>query len=214
MAETRLRNLKGIRKESGKTQEEVARDLDIPISSYRGYEQLTTNPELPRVELIADYFNCAVDDLLGKPRNVIDVCVGDMVNVPLLGSIAAGEPIEMDAADNVFPISSSIYLEHPHSFLLHVEGESMNKRIPNGSLVLIDRDEREPIEGSPFAVCVNGYDATIKKLRRLSNGIELVPDSWDVTYKPKQYDFGNPNDEEITIIGRVVWMTAPFDYEI
>ncbi len=32
-----------------------------------------------------------------------------------------------------------------------------------------------------YAVCVNGFDATIKRVKPLSNGYELIPDSIDPT---------------------------------
>ena len=64
----------------------------------------------------------------------------------------------------------------------------------------------------PYAVCVNGFDATVKRVRTLSNGFELVPDSTDPTYKPTVYDYGEPDTETVTVIGRVVWYTLPFEW--
>ena len=61
-------------------------------------------------------------------------------------------------------------------------------------------------------MAVNGNDATIKRVKKLSNGFELVPDSTDPTYKPKVYDYGEDGTEEITVIGRVVWFCVPFDW--
>ena len=63
-------------------------------------------------------------------------------------------------------------------------------------------------------MCVNGYDATIKRVRRLQNGFELAPDSLDPTYKPTVYDFGEPGTDTVTIIGRVVYYVLPFDWEV
>ena len=135
------------------------------------------------------------------------------VEVPLYGSISAGTPIEMIETDESFVVPNSLNEKYPNAFLLKVKGESMNKKIPNGSYALID-PAKEVINGKVYAVCVNGFEATIKRVRQLNNGFELIPDSTDPTFKTKVYDYGEPETEEITVLGRVVWYCIPFDYEI
>ena len=61
---------------------------------------------------------------------------------------------------------------------------------------------------------MNGYAATIKRVKKLANGYELTPHSYDPTYLPIVYDYNRNDTEEVTIIGKVVWATMPFDYEI
>ena len=134
-------------------------------------------------------------------------------DVPLLGSIAAGTPIEMMEVDNSHPVPTTIHGKFPKAFLLKVEGESMNRILPNGSYALVDPDQKEPISGKPYAVCVNGYDATIKRVVKLSNGFELTPDSTDPTFRPTVYDYNEPGTDPVTIIGRVVFYVLPFDWE-
>ena len=89
----------------------------------------------------------------------------------------------------------------------------MNRVLPNGSYALIDPCEDVTADNKPYAVCVNGYSATIKRVRKLANGFELAPDSTDPTYKPVVYDYGEEGTETITVIGRVVWYCVPFDWE-
>jgi repressor LexA len=90
----------------------------------------------------------------------------------------------------------------------------MSRVLPNGCYVLVDPDQREPIvNGRPYALCVNGYDATVKRVRQLANGLELIPDSLDPTYRAQVFDSGVEGTETITIIGRVVWHTFPYDWE-
>jgi repressor LexA len=136
----------------------------------------------------------------------------DFIDVPLYGSIAAGTPIEMITIEDYVPIPRQVAERYPNAFLLKVQGESMNKRIPNYSYALINPID-EAIDGKAHAICVNGHDATIKRVHVLANGFELLPDSTDPTYKPTIYDYGEENTEVITIIGRVVWVTYPFDFD-
>lgn len=134
------------------------------------------------------------------------------VDVPLYGSIAAGTPIEMIESDGDFPIPKAKHDEYPDAFLLKVEGESMNRVLPNGCYALVDPCDDVERDNQPYAVCVNGYDAAVKRVRKLNNGFELVPDSTDPTYKPVVYDYGVEGTETITIIGRVVYYVLPFDW--
>lgn len=136
----------------------------------------------------------------------------DFTDVPLYGSIAAGSPIEMQEVENTHPIPSRIHEKYPDAFLLKVDGESMNRILPNGCFALVDPQEDVDSNGDPYAVCVNGYDATIKRVRRLNNGFELDPDSNDPTYKSVLYDYGIEGTETITVIGRVVYYVLPFDW--
>lgn len=134
------------------------------------------------------------------------------VDVPLYGSIAAGTPIEMMEVEDTFPVPARMHDMHPEAFLLKVEGESMNRILPNGCYALVDPCETVEESGAPYAVCVNGYDATIKRVRKLNNGFELVPDSTDPTYPVQTYNYNEPGTETITVIGRVVYYVLPFDW--
>lgn len=136
----------------------------------------------------------------------------EFVDVPLLGSIAAGTPIEMVETERSHPVPAKIMEQYPDAKLLEVKGSSMNKILPDGSYALVDPCDDIERDNQPYAVCVNGYDATIKRVHKLDNGFELVPDSTDPTYKPKVYDYGEPGTETITIIGRVVYHVLPFDW--
>ena len=135
--------------------------------------------------------------------------------VPVYGRIAAGMPVEMEEGDFGFPCPTYLRRRHPRSFFLVVDGESMNRVLPNGCYALIDPDRRDPvISGNAYAVCVNGYDATVKRVKVLANGIALDPDSTDPTYHPMVYDGTIEGTESITIIGEVVWYAVPFDFVI
>lgn len=134
------------------------------------------------------------------------------VDVPLYGSIAAGTAIEMIEIDETHPIPAQMADRYPNAFLLKVKGESMNRIIPNGSYALINPCKTIDHNGKPYAICVNGFDATIKRVHHLNNGFELVPDSTDPTYTPTIYNYNEPGTETITVIGEVVYYVLPFDW--
>lgn len=136
----------------------------------------------------------------------------DFVDVPLYGSIAAGTPIEMIEVEDTHPVPTRVHEMHPDAFLLKVEGESMNHILPNGCYALVDPTDEVKRDNDPYAVCVNGYDATIKRVKQLANGFQLVPDSTDPTYPVQTFNYNEPCTETITVIGRVVYYVLPFDW--
>lgn len=134
------------------------------------------------------------------------------VEVPLLSRIAAGDPIEMEDYEDAFPIPARVHDRYPDAVLLRVDGESMNRILPNGCYALVDPCTDVEHDGMPYAVCVNGYDATIKRVRKLNNGFQLVPDSNDPTYSPTTYNFNEPQTDPVTVIGEVVYYVLPYDW--
>lgn len=214
-----LYELKNIRKASGYTQRGMAEVLNIPLGTYRNWEQCLYAPQdIEMLKKIADILHTSMESLLGYdavlPGYISENVDDHFVYVPLFGRIAAGEPLYMDKVDNHVLTPKELTRKYPHAFFLTIDGESMNRVLPNGCYALVNPDEKQIIDGVAYAVCVNGYDATVKRVRQLENGVELVPDSTDPTFHPMVYDATVAGTESITIIGRVVWYTVPFDFEI
>jgi repressor LexA len=116
------------------------------------------------------------------------------VRVPLLGTIAAGAPIlaEEQAEDELtLPVS---LVGRGVLFALRVKGDSMvEAAICDGDLVVV-RQQQTADNGEIVAALLDG-EATVKVLRRGSNGVELVP-------RNPAYDVIPGN--EATILGKVV----------
>ncbi len=202
------------RKEKGLTQAQLADLIGTSQQQIARYESGDRDPKASLLAAFSSSLGVTVSYLLGfseisEPISDND----DYVEVPLYGSIAAGEPIEMISCHDTHPVPSAVRAKYPDGFLLKVDGESMNRVLPNGCYAYIDPSKTVDRPMKPYAVCVNGYDATIKRVRSLNNGFELVPDSSDPTYKPTVYDYGIDDTPEITVIGRVVWYCVPFDWE-
>lgn len=136
------------------------------------------------------------------------------VEVPLYGSISAGAPAEALVAEDRFPVPAALHEKFPDAFFLKVSGESMNRILPNGCYALVDPCSDVDFPNAPYAVAVGAGNATVKRVRPLANGLELVPDSHDPTYRPRLYDFGDPTAEDVRIIGRVVWHAAPLEWRL
>lgn len=204
--------LRDARNSMGLTAAEVGKQVGKSAKTIYSWESGQGQPDADMLIKLCRIYNMKVADFYTKSA-VSDDAQSQWVEVPLYGSIAAGTPIEMIGVENTFVIPVAMHERYPDAFLLKVEGESMNRRLPNGCYALVDPVE-EVIDGRAYAVCVNGYDATIKRVRRLENGFELMPDSTDPTIRGRVYDYGVEGTETVTVIGRVVWYVVPFDYEV
>ena len=61
--------LKWYQKNSGKTIEENAKELNLPKSTYNNYLRETREPDIETLCKLADYFKTSVDELLGHKTN-------------------------------------------------------------------------------------------------------------------------------------------------
>lgn len=201
------KNIKRLRMNRDWTQEQLAEKVGVTRSTVTQWETGWSKPRMGAVEKLAAVFGVSTSDMVNDQSDI-----SNFVDVPLYGSIAAGTPIEMHAVDSSHPVPTKVREKYPDAFLLKVEGESMNRVLPNGCYALVDPRQTADCNGAPYAVCVNGYDATIKRVRKLNNGFELVPDSNDPTYEKRTYNFNEPDTETVTVIGRVVYYVLPFDW--
>lgn len=61
-------NIKILRKQIKKTQDEVAKELNLQKQTYQNYELGKREPDLQTLKKIADYFNVSLDFLCDRPR--------------------------------------------------------------------------------------------------------------------------------------------------
>ena len=204
------RQLKAFRAKSGKSAKEVGEAVGKSEKTIYAWEVGRGQPDADELIALCRIYGANISDFYSESTLSEDGTA--FSDVPLYGSIAAGTPIEMIAVDDYHPIPAPMHDRYPDAFLLRVSGESMNHILPNGSYALIDPCEEVVKDNDPYAVCINGYDATIKRVKKLENGFQLVPDSTDPTFPVQTFNYNEPGTDEITVIGKVVWHVIPFDW--
>jgi repressor LexA len=124
--------------------------------------------------------------------------------VPILGRIAAGQPIEAVAEDDAeLPIAPD-YLGGSDHFALVVSGDSMTgDGILDGDLVLI-RSAQDAPNGAIVVALIDEYEVTLKRLRRRKDAVAL--ESSNPAYQPRII----PGDR-VRIQGRLVGLFRRFD---
>ncbi len=100
----------------------------------------------------------------------------EMVNVPIVGRVAAGEPILAEQnVENYFPIPME-YMPNNQTFMLTVRGESMiNAGILDGDLVLVE--QCNTARNGEMVVALIEDGATVKTFYKEEGIIRLQPEN-------------------------------------
>ena len=72
--------LKKLRLEKNLNMKQTAQQLNIPYTTYVGYEKNEREPNSEVLIMLADFFNCSVDYLVGRSNERVDESVLDKVN--------------------------------------------------------------------------------------------------------------------------------------
>lgn len=96
-----------------------------------------------------------------------------MVEIPLLGEVAAGQPIEAWEQQELVLVPRA--LQRKDTFALRVKGNSMiEMNIQDGDLVVIERTQTAA-NGETAVVRINQETVTLKKLYVQADGVCLMP---------------------------------------
>lgn len=138
------------------------------------------DPTKPRaIEIIDDTFN---------------LTRRDMVQVPIIGRVAAGEPLlAQENIEEYFPIPSD-FMPNNDTYMLKVQGESMiNAGILNGDYVLVEK--KETANNGDMVVALVEDGATVKTFYKEEGIYRLQPenDSMDPIIV-----------SEVSILGKVI----------
>ena len=100
----------------------------------------------------------------------------EMVNVPIVGRVAAGEPIlAVENIESYFPIPME-YMPNAESFMLKVKGESMiNAGIFDGDNILVQKCD--DARNGDMVVALVDDSATVKTFYKEGDHIRLQPEN-------------------------------------
>ncbi|MCI6858939.1 MAG: transcriptional repressor LexA [Eubacterium sp.] len=147
------------------------------------------DPSKPRaIEIIDDNFNLTRREL---------------VNVPIVGTVTAGEPIlAIENIQGYFPITPE-FLHNRQTFMLKVKGESMiNAGILDGDFILVE--ESPTASDGDIIVALLDDSVTVKRFFKEKDQIRLQPenDTMDPIIVPKSAPF--------SVVGKVIGLYRCF----
>lgn len=89
----------------------------------------------------------------------------------------------------------------PKAFAIEIQGDSLDRIIPDGGYVVVDPEQKELRPGKLYLIQNGEHDATVKCYERDPN--RFVPLSSNPAHQPI------PADQVDVIIGRICWQGSP-----
>lgn len=189
------------RQELGLTLEEVGDYVGVGKSTVRKWEHGDIeNMKRDKIALLSKILKLSPLTFItgeveyGTPDNIIPL--PKMKKIPLLGTIACGEPIL--AAENIEALINAD--ENLNAdFALRCKGDSMiNARIFDGDIVYIR--EQPDVEDGEIAAVLIGEEATLKRVYKYPSKVVLRPENPlydDIIYSKEEMN-------EVRILGKAV----------
>src|SRR3989344_323686 len=111
-----------------------------------------------------------------SPRGIELNAPSTMVQIPLLGTITAGQPIEaIETPGETIAISKNELGKHGQYYALKVQGNSMvNDGIFDGDIVVL-REQKTADNGQTVVAIIDNNQATLKKIYKEKKWIRLQP---------------------------------------
>lgn len=193
--------LKELRLQKGATQEEVGKVISVSKATIMKYEKgLVENLKRSSIEKLAKYFNVAPSYLMCMNEDEEKMPAIPTLSIPILGTVKAG--YNWLAEENIIDyitIKENIPNVKEY-YALRVTGDSMLPLLSEGDLVIVhDQDDVE--SGQTAIVLINGEEATVKKVIKTNEGIELH--AMNPYYPTKKFTFQEMKTIPVKIIGRV-----------
>ena len=162
-----------------------------------------------KIKAFSDVFNVSISYLIDdeETTNVRTHNRSDhFVTVPVFGTIRAGIPEEAveDIIDYIDVEVSSSYGEY---LGLEIKGDSMSPDFIDGDYIILKK-QSDCESGDLAAVLVNGNEATFKKIKKLKDGVMLIP--LNSAYETMFYSNKDIVNLPVTIIGVLVEMRRHF----
>ncbi len=202
------RNIRAVRTRNNLTQEEFGEIVGVSSMAVSQWETGRAVPRMGAVQKISDYFHISKGSLIDENSSTLTKLPisGSTATLPLrtLGKVHAGVMDDDTICDDEdVQVPERVVLAYPDAFLLRVEGNCMDRVIPEGSHVVVV-PHKAPTNGSIVVIRDDTYEAIMRRYYKGSSALMLSPDSYEEEYQ----DIIVHDGQEIALIGVVVWWQA------
>ena len=194
-------------------EKELKRLMELKSGSIKAFsEEIGLAYTTVRSILERGIFNAKVENVIKickglniKPEEIMDIEQPQLETlpvkkIPVVSKISAGLPIysEENLVDYIYFATNKLNSDK-EEFGLKVSGDSMDKIFQDGDIVVVEKDSVVE-NGQLGVVMVNGYNATVKRIRYNGDQIILIPESNNQSHYPQVYG----ENDEVKVVGRVV----------
>ncbi len=191
--------------------------LDIPkLAEMLGIKSKSTiyrymkgemAPKIPMVKYASEIFNVNPLWLMGydvpMERNLNTTPLAELqqAEIPVLGLVKAG--YDYLAEENII---GRVYLDFKPSdtenyYALQVTGDSMEPLFSDGDIAIVHKQDTFE-NGNTCIILINGDEATVKKVVKVEDGIDLI--AMNPYYPKKHFSTNEMDDIPVKIIGKVI----------
>jgi len=216
--------LKNIIEDKGYSVMSLSRESGVPYTTIRSMiERNLTNASIDNVIKICRVLGIDVESLIDQRNGVVaekktSYITKPTISLPLYGDIAAGalstvEPVTKDNVEYITLPKNMLgkYANRRDLFALKVNGESMNKIIPNGSYIVCKPIEIEELKEDDIVIFSHDSEYSMKRFRRDEENQLLIfsPESTDRKYHDIVIPYDTMND--LKIYAKVIWYAVTLD---
>ncbi len=194
-------DIKSRRKELNLTLEQVGDLVGVGKSTVRKWETGDIeNMKRDKIVKLAKALRVSPSYIMGIEEEQPQLETLPVKKIPVVSKISAGLPIysEENLIDYIYFATNKLN-SNKEEFGLKVSGDSMDKIFQDGDIVVVEKDSIVE-NGQLGVVMINGYNATVKRIRYNGDQVILIPESNNTNHYPQVYG----KDDEVKIIGRVV----------
>ena len=142
-------------------------------------------------------------DRTAPPPAALQVEV-NAVELPVMGRIAAGVPIEaISQVSHTVAVPGSMLSGQGHHYALEVKGDSMIDAGINDGDVVVIRETSVADNGDIVVALVEGHEATLKRFRRRGNAIAL--EAANPAYETRVF-----REDQVKVQGRLVGLIRSY----
>ncbi|MDB6181395.1 transcriptional repressor LexA [Paracoccus fistulariae] len=139
-----------------------------------------------------------------QPRGAMSVVDSGAVELPLMGRIAAGVPIEaISEASHNISVPGTMLSGREHHYALEVKGDSMIEAGINDGDVVVIREQNTADNGDIIVALVDGHEATLKRYRR--RGAMIALEAANSAYETRILP-----EESVRVQGRLVGLIRSY----
>ena len=198
-----MNRIKKLRVSLEMKQADLAKQLNVRQNTVSTWETGRSEPDFATLQKMAEIFDTTIDYILGNSNERVPQRTTGVAKIPVLGSIPAGIPLE--AIEDIVDweeIPQAMCAGGKEYFALKVKGDSMWPDYLEGDIVIVKKTPTCE-SGDVCAVYVNGYDATLKRVK-FSEAGELTTIPINPSYPPRTYTPEEIRSLPVSIAGVVV----------
>lgn len=188
-----LREIKGL------TQESLAKIVEVSPGAVSKWEQDISKPKAKSMTKLADYFNVTLASLMNEKCPI--KYESKLVYIPFYNNVQASAGYGFEAENEDYDdlcIQASFIPNPKQTIALKIMGDSMMPIFSDGSIVFIDKDLCDIIDGQVYVFIHEGM-VRMKILENIPKGFKFK--SYNPNYKDEEINIG---EEHIKIIGKVI----------